>query len=128
MEPYINSLEVYIKIDNDVCPQCMDHIEINDNRELGCQHNFCKTCIDDWLTEHCLCPLCGYNVNGQIEMVDRRISIEEIDDDYPNITSHINNYNYENIDYNLPAKLLVYAHSYNILRIMSGIGGLQYSK
>ena len=126
----MNNMDVHLEIDYDTCPLCINHIEINNNKILGCSHNYCSSCINEWLETHCSCPLCNYNINGQIELfIDEYINksndihIEEIDD-YPIDTS----FNYNNIDYNLPKKLLVFSHTYNIMRIMSGMSGLTYSK
>ena len=83
----MEGVDVYLEIDidNDMCPLCLDYIEDNDSTELGCQHNFCKLCIVGWLGRHCICPLCSYNVNGQLEIVN---SAEEVDvNDIDNLSS-----------------------------------------
>ena len=97
----------------------------NNHKTLGCQHNFCKLCIDEWLEAHCTCPLCDYNVNGQIVINDCPTVIDGGYIDYIGPTGPTGP-NYNNADYNFPQKFIVYAHTYNILRIMSGTGGLAY--
>ena len=129
-------MDVYLEIDHDTCPLCMNHIDINKNKQIDCNHNYCQSCIDEWLKTHCICPICDYNVNGNIQIIDNSdivCSINNSEDiDISDSTNpYDNNYtsfNYNNIDFGFPKKALVYAHTYNFIRIMSGFGGLSYSK
>lgn len=131
----MNVLEVHLEIDYDTCPLCMDHIEDNNSKVLGCQHNFCLSCIDGWLKEHCVCPLCDYNVNGQIEIVKDKfnppigpIGVGPCPIGPPGPPGPVNpNYSYVNTDYDLPSDIVVVNTSLNVLMIMSGMAGLSYS-
>ncbi len=117
----MEGVDVYLEIEHAVCPLCLYYIEDNDSTELGCQHNFCKSCIADWLGRHCVCPLCSYNVNGQIDIVHNidEIGVDDIDLVYDGVYDLYPHYD-------IPSKTLVYGVTYNILKIMRGGGGLAY--
>ena len=38
------------------CPICLTHMK--QLTKLGCEHQFCRTCIDKWKKEKNQCPLC----------------------------------------------------------------------
>ena len=48
---------------NEECLICLENNEIGSLRvKLPCGHMFCKACISDWLSKHCTCPACRYEV------------------------------------------------------------------
>lgn len=63
----------------------------------SCQHTFCVSCLDKWLETNNTCPMC-------------RSQISEPNHTLPEI-----------------GDIRIMAQNYNILRIMSGMGGLAYS-
>lgn len=63
-------------------------------------HHFCRECIDSWMREHSTCPLCRANITNE--------ATNETPTDWEN-------------------RIRIYAMNYNILRVMSGMGGLAYS-
>ena len=40
------------------CTICMDEITRYDKKILNCNHNFHRTCINEWLRENDTCPIC----------------------------------------------------------------------
>ena len=110
-----NGIDVFLNISDNECILCMNEINKYDLHKLNCSHYFCKLCINIWLEEHNYCPLCSDEIN-KINKFD------EIDEIYE---THLMN-NIDNISFN-DNTLYSYAVNYNILRIMSGLGGLAYS-
>lgn len=47
------------------CPICLDAFLVNDTvRTIPCFHSFHQGCIDPWLTQRSLCPVCKHNAIG----------------------------------------------------------------
>lgn len=47
------------------CPICLEAFVLNDSvRTIPCFHAFHKNCIDPWLAQRALCPVCKYNAVG----------------------------------------------------------------
>ncbi|KAM9849932.1 LOW QUALITY PROTEIN: E3 ubiquitin-protein ligase RNF130 [Aulostomus maculatus] len=45
------------------CAVCIEAYQLNDVvRILPCKHVFHKVCVDPWLNEHCICPMCKLNI------------------------------------------------------------------
>ena len=41
------------------CPVCYEDYRQSENIQMGCHHNFCRSCIQHWfVTERTSCPLC----------------------------------------------------------------------
>lgn len=51
------------------CIICLDDVEM-EWRQLECQHQYHKQCIEDWITVKAKCPMCMKNINdGPIEII-----------------------------------------------------------
>lgn len=54
-------------INNIECSICLSNYEDNDEvTKLGCEHNFHKECIEEWLHVNQTCPLCRTVVNDTV--------------------------------------------------------------
>ena len=40
------------------CPICLEDLSGRVVVKTKCNHKYCKTCIDDWLSKHTTCPIC----------------------------------------------------------------------
>ena len=87
------------------CPICQDFNR--DTKTTSCNHTFCTGCLDRWLSSNHTCPMC-------------RTQIRE--------PTHCTG-NTSGLTFNHPIRELVsvFAQNYNVLRAMSGMGGLAYS-
>ena len=114
-----NGIDVFIVIDDDTCPLCL---ELVDNKQrLICDHNICSSCMNHWRETQRGCPLCK-------DFSDKAIVVW-IEPNEPS-TNHIPDDLYDSMFPTsgiLSSELHVYAVNYNVLRIMSGLGGLSYS-
>jgi hypothetical protein len=62
-------MEISIQIEEKECIICLDDVK-TEWRQLECQHQYHKQCIEDWITIKATCPLCMKNINdGPIEIV-----------------------------------------------------------
>ena len=136
--PYINLNNI---VNNNIehidCSICLEKIVNDDKHITSCNHTFHEECITKWMSLNHNCPLCRKNLD--LNIYDEIVNDEENDgdgnddyDEYDNpINTNINNSNTNNnISYNntsLPDSLHVFAVNYNVLRIMSGMGGVSYS-
>jgi hypothetical protein len=140
-EPIIEESTITIKEHLDDCSICLENIINEEHKKITtCNHIFHEECMARWMSLNHNCPLCRKNLD--LDIYDE-INVEENDDgdvnddyddydEYDNpINRHINNSNTNNnISYNntsLPDSLHVFAMNYNVLRIMSGMGGVSYS-
>ncbi|KAK2962163.1 hypothetical protein BLNAU_2823 [Blattamonas nauphoetae] len=50
------------------CPICQD--SFHDPYQLPCGHNFCRLCLESWITVHPSCPLCRevITISGEFQM------------------------------------------------------------
>ncbi len=48
-----------------MCTICLEIVEDNDKRTLGCNHHFHENCINRWLSTRPHCPVCRRHVNGR---------------------------------------------------------------
>ena len=99
------------------CPICLE--AINDPTKIVttcCNHIYCQPCYD----RISVCALCRTNLNKPIQHRHNQIQNDQI---------QFNPYqfNVPNDGDNNDNGLRMYATNYNILRIMSGLGGLAYS-
>ena len=47
------------------CPICLEMFQVNDFvRTIPCFHAFHKDCIDPWLAQKAICPVCKHNAIG----------------------------------------------------------------
>lgn len=113
-----NGIDVFLNISDNECILCMNEIDKHDSHKLDCNHYFCKSCINVWLEERNDCPLCSNEIN-KINNLDE---FDEFDEIYK---THLIN-NMDNTPFN-NSTLYSYAVNYNMLRIISGLGGLVYS-
>ena len=44
--------------DEDVCPICLEEIAEDEMEVLGCDHEYHKTCISEWMRRNPVCPEC----------------------------------------------------------------------
>ena len=87
------------------CPICQETTETP--KITSCQHTFCVSCLDKCLETNHTCPMCRTQIREAINNT--------------NHTAH-------NLTFNHPIREIVYAaRHYNILRVMSGMGGITYS-
>jgi len=77
--------------------KCPICLENPTNKTTACSHHFCRECIDLWTREHSTCPICRANITNCV-------TDETLSDWLDSIT-----------------------RNYNLLRYMSGMGGLAYS-
>lgn len=84
------------------CPICWE--TITDHKTIECKHKMCTKCLDKWLEENNSCPICRKKIQNHTHSLNdlSQIPIQEI-------------------------SLPVFASTYNVFRIMSGLGGLSYS-
>ena len=84
------------------CPICWE--TITDHKTTECNHMMCAKCLDKWLEENNSCPICRKKIQNHTHSLNdlSQIPIQEI-------------------------SLPVFASTYNVFRIMSGLGGLSYS-
>ena len=118
-----NVIEVFIKVGDDECPLCLKIITDNEKKTLNCQHNFCLSCIDKWINNnmlHKMCPLCECSVLKSVEQLYPDDTIDTIDP----INTCLEFLDFEQTN---SISLPIYAQTYNMLRIISGMGGLSYS-
>ena len=60
---HISSVDKTKVIGSERCVICLDDYDYNHNvGELECEHKFHQECIEKWLMEKTICPLCKYNV------------------------------------------------------------------
>jgi hypothetical protein len=131
-EPIIEESTFTIKEHLDDCSICLENIINEEHKTItSCKHIFHAECMAKWMSLNHNCPLCRKNLD--LDIYDEIVNDEENDGDSnddgdnPIINNSITN---NNISYNytsLPDSLHVFAANYNVLRIMSGMGGLSYS-
>lgn len=60
-----NNSKVELSYDKDFCVVCQESIQkYNIIRKLKCNHNYHINCIENWLKDHCTCPLCKQNLKN----------------------------------------------------------------
>ena len=141
-----NDIKVFFTVDHNTCPLCYSTIEEMDDLELDCGHRFCFGCISKWKNDHNLCPQCDEPIDNEEQiLLPYNEMDEEEDEDYEEINYEplsqwytqslkgIPDYN-EAVEQNDPMfgevfnnEMYAFAMNYNVLRIMSGMGGLSYS-
>jgi hypothetical protein len=87
------------------CPICQDFNR--DTKTTSCNHTFCTGCLDMWLISNHTCPMCRTEIREPTRGTG----------------------NTSGLTFNHPVRELVavFAQNYNVLRAMSGMGGLAYS-
>jgi len=131
VEPIIEESIITIKEHIDDCSICLENIINEEHKKITtCNHIFHEECMAIWILQNNSCPLCRKNLDSNTYDEDNdeeNDGDENNDGDNPIINNSITN---NNISYNntsLPDSLHVFAVNYNVLRIMSGMGGLSYS-
>ena len=62
-------MEISIQTEEKECIICLDDVK-TEWRQLECQHQYHKQCIEDWITIRATCPLCMKNINDSpIEII-----------------------------------------------------------
>lgn len=66
IKSFNNSLESFLKPQSqeENCPICLDTISIIS--KLPCKHTFCKPCLDQWLKDKNICPVCKFFLGEMI--------------------------------------------------------------
>ena len=126
-ESIIEESTFTIKEHLDDCSICLENIINEEHKKITtCNHTFHEECMAKWMSLNHSCPLCRKNLD--LNIYDE---IDEENDNDGNDNPIINNSNTNNnISYNntsLPDSLHVFAMNYNVMHIMSGMGGLSYS-
>jgi hypothetical protein len=115
----------------DVCPICYE--ELNENIAIDCGHQFHHDCIYEWLKHQQNCPLCRHDtvipVDKRLVVYDPEIESVIVPYDIPEVIVIPDQDFYHNFDHLDLSRgtLQVFATSYNMIRIMSGMSGLSYS-
>lgn len=61
------------QLEEERCPVCLEQFIQNDTKNivrLSCNHLFCQSCINKWLTKHKKCPCC------QVDLEEKFIKCE----------------------------------------------------
>lgn len=92
---HILSVDQTKVIGSEKCVICLDDYNHNHNvGELECEHKFHQECIEKWLMEKTICPLCKYNVlsSNDDESLDDNPRYIDDDDEFLNDNpEHVNN-------------------------------------
>jgi hypothetical protein len=69
--------------DSEKCVICLDDYDYDNNiGKLECEHKYHQKCIERWLMEKTICPLCKYNVlssdNRELVLDDNSDNVEHI--------------------------------------------------
>lgn len=100
----VNNVMIVDENNCNTCSICIEHILESDKMNTSCNHIFHKECLEKWLKINNQCPYC------------RTMQYKTNTDNPYNLT------------FNHPvSQIAAFAQSYNFLRIMSGMGGLEYS-
>lgn len=61
---FANSMVNYLTLKQDVCPICVEDFQIGEEVSVIplCKHIFHPTCVEKWLEQNPLCPMCRKNV------------------------------------------------------------------
>ncbi len=128
--PIMKESTVTIKEHLDDCSICLENIINEEHKNITtCNHIFHSECMAKWMSLNHNCPLCRKNLD--LNIYDE-IDVEE-NDDYDNPINYMRIMNANNTISNsnntpLPdGSVRIFAVNYNVLRIMSGMGGLSYS-
>ncbi|KAF5195219.1 hypothetical protein FRX31_015194 [Thalictrum thalictroides] len=58
---------VFIDLDSeDVCAICIEDMEGDEVRTIGCNHTFHNKCISKWVEEKATCPSCRFNMSSSL--------------------------------------------------------------
>ena len=118
-----------IKEHLDDCSICLEKILNDDKHITSCNHSFHEECMARWMSLNNSCPLCRKHLDLHIYDNDDEEYYD--DEDYPiNYMRIMNANNTISNSNNTPlpdGSLRIFAVNYNVLRIMSGMGGLSYS-
>lgn len=105
-----------------------DHIEcsicfskLNEEYKTECNHIFCTVCIIEWYKKQKNCPLCRRTIENPYKDPHKDSIIDS--------SNYIINNNDPMLDSSsfFDSSFLVYARSFNILRMMNGSASLSYS-
>ena len=92
---HILSVDKKKVIGSEKCVICLDDYNHNHNiGKLECEHKFHRECIEKWLIEKTICPLCKYNVlsSNDAESLDDNSRYIDDDDEFLNDNpEHVNN-------------------------------------
>jgi len=89
--PDINIIRQYISSVNEAeithsekCVICLDDYYYNNNVvKLECEHKYHQICIEKWLMEKTICPLCKYNVLSSNDDESLDDNPEHVDNEIP---------------------------------------------
>jgi len=80
---HISSVDEAEIVNSDKCVICLDDYDDDNNvGKLECEHKYHQKCIERWLMEKTICPLCKYNVlssnNRELVLDDNSDNVEHI--------------------------------------------------
>jgi hypothetical protein len=80
---YISSVDEAEIVNSEKCVICLDDYDYDNNvGKLRCNHCYHQKCIERWLMEKTVCPLCKYNVlssdNRELVLDDNSDNVEHI--------------------------------------------------
>ena len=61
-----------VEVTDHLCPICLDVME-EPRKFSGCDHHFCKACIEKWMEDEDTCPVCrthGLIISPDMVVVD----------------------------------------------------------
>jgi len=100
------------------CDICFEEDIVTVKTSCGCTTKYCSGCIKNMNNKCCVCK---NKLSPEIKQTSSIDNVEYYDNLYPYITDDCLS------DKDKPIQIQVYATNYNIMRIMSGLGGLSYS-
>ena len=81
---YISSVNEAEIINSEKCVICLDDYEYDNNvGKLRCEHKYHQKCIERWLMEKTICPLCKYNVLSSNDDESLDDNPEPVDNEIP---------------------------------------------
>ena len=71
-------IKKYSKIKEKKCSICLLKYKKSDIiKEFPCSHVFHKNCILKWIEKSNICPLCKYNIEGDVNNIELKNSSDE---------------------------------------------------
>lgn len=72
----VDDISEYVCCDEDddvTCPICLDNVILG-RKIILCEHTFCSSCIEKWLSDHKTCPVCIRDLSVQIASTSTSLS------------------------------------------------------
>lgn len=97
------------------CPICFNQFQTSDMRMTPCSHQFCQTCLDEWLEDHNTCPICrthisanddNYDITNLTNMIENNLT-NIIENNLNNIIeNNLNTIIFNNLNHNLNENMI----------------------